>query len=182
MDDIARELGKSKKTIYVHFPNKKALVQRTLIHHLKQKEKDVTTIRQHTENAIDEWYKVFEYNCRMISEYHASVIFDLQKYYPSSWKIFERHKHEFIYSAVYENILRGMKEGLYREDLNANIVARFYIYKIEIVADRSLFPESKDDPTTVLNEFTSYHMHGIVSKKGLLYIDKYQNLNYANPI
>jgi len=171
MDDIARELGHSKKTLYVHFPTKLKLVDRIMQHHLDRERSSIQSLRAKAANAIDEWLLIFEHNCRFISTMHPSVIHDLQKYYPKAWSRFKEYKQEFIRHVVMENMDRGRNEGLYRADADPDIISKVYIHRLEMFADNRLFPESKYSKATVYATYSMYHLRGLVSMKGLDYLE-----------
>ena len=174
MDDIARELGISKKTLYVHFPNKNSLVKKVMTFHLRHREHECSAIHTASKNAIEEMYEVYLSNCKFFREFNASAIYDLQKYYPSGWELFTNHKDDFIYSMVLDNLQRGIEEGLYRKDFNPDVIAKLYVARIELMMDSRLFPESEFQRNDVMNEFLLYHLRGIASEKGIKYIEQHK--------
>lgn len=172
MDDIARELGRSKKTLYQYFANKEVLVNRIMDQHLRQEELLLQQIRDESANAMDEWHKIFDHNCKFLSSMNPSVIFDLRKYHTEAWSMFHDYKREVIGSVVMENMRRGKREGLYRNDIDENILSRIYVFRLEMFADGSLFPDNKFSRGEVLSAFVVYHLRGIASPKGINYLEK----------
>ncbi len=61
MDEIARELGMSKKTIYQYCENKAELIEKSMRAHIKKEECDLVLIEGKAKNAIDETLLMFEY-------------------------------------------------------------------------------------------------------------------------
>ncbi|MEM9929549.1 MAG: hypothetical protein AAF840_07010, partial [Bacteroidota bacterium] len=91
---------------------------------------------------------------------------DLQKYYPHIWKgQMEAHHEEFRQSMV-DNIERGMEEGLYRADLDAEIIATFYTGMMMLVVDTSIFPAHDRPLLTIVKQHGQYHLSGIVNQFG----------------
>jgi AcrR family transcriptional regulator len=172
MDDIARELGRSKKTLYQFFLNKEQLVTQIMERHIELEQRLLSAIREESLNAMDEWYRIFDHNCKFLSSMNPSVIFDLRKYHPDAWGLFDQYKHEVIRKIVGENMIRGKVEGLYRDDLDENILSWIYVYRLEMFADGSLFPSSERSRAEVLKEFVVYHLRGIASPKGINYLEK----------
>ena len=170
MDDISRDLGISKKTLYQFFDNKLDIVEKVLKYHLEIREESIKAVADNASDAMDEWYQIFEQNCGLMRTFNPFIVYDLQKYYPSAWDLFIEHKNRFIFKVVSENLQRGISEGLYRKNLNVNIVTRLYVSKLEVLMDRSVFPETEFERTDVLNEYVQYHLRGVASSKGLEYI------------
>ena len=115
MDEIARQLGISKKTLYKYASDKKELVTKAVQLAIDDEESLLTEMHQANGNAID---KIFAINT-MISEklqsIQPAVIFDMQKYYPEAWAIMEEHKSVFIHNQIKENLAEGINQGLYRK-------------------------------------------------------------------
>jgi TetR/AcrR family transcriptional regulator, cholesterol catabolism regulator len=172
MDDIAREMGISKKTLYQFVADKSELVTKVMEEHFKRERCNVEELLQQSKNAIDELFQVMENVKYQIKEIHPSIHYDLQKYYPDGWKIFCDHRNSFVYSCVKQNIERGIEQGLFRNDFNVDIVTRIYISRLDIVFNAELFPADKFIFTDVHKEMVFYHMRAILSPKGLKYLEK----------
>ena len=91
MDDIARELSISKKTIYKYFDDKSDLVNQVMQFHLDNDKRLVAEFSKNDFNAIDQMFEIAKNTTRNIKEIHPSSYFDLQKYYPLAWENFVRH-------------------------------------------------------------------------------------------
>ncbi|HET6242939.1 MAG TPA: TetR/AcrR family transcriptional regulator [Bacteroidia bacterium] len=178
MDDIARNLGLSKKTLYKSFKDKADLVYKVLENYLEEDKKALNSICLLKYNAIDEMYAITKHVGEQIKDIHPSIHFDLEKYYPQAWQIFINYKLNFIFSCVKANLEKGIEEQLYRENLNAAIIAKIHISRIEAIFDSNIFPVSEFRFTDVHNQVMRYHIRGIASEKGLKYmIKKYKNTN-----
>jgi hypothetical protein len=71
---------------------------------------------------------------------------------------------------MHANMIKGMEEGLYREDLKPDIMAKIYLTKMDAVFDGELFPPSVVSFADVYMELFRYHIRGIASEKGIAYL------------
>ena len=124
MDDVARELGMSKKTLYQSFSNKDELILEVTKSHIAEEKKEFGDIHSESSDAIDELQQLTVCMRKHMANLNPSLLFDLQKYHPSSWQMFLDFKATFIQSQVRENIERGIEEGVYRSSLNADVLAK----------------------------------------------------------
>jgi len=170
MDDISSHLGISKKTLYQYVDDKKDLVKKGLTLLIEHEKQMLCNANEDSETAIDELIGVTKCVSSEIGEMHPSVIFDLQKYHPSAWKLMEDHKKDFIYNMMLENLKRGIKEGYYRENINPVVIANIYIGMI----DNMLNPKNPKNKNTSMDklhtEIIRYHIKGIANDKGLDYL------------
>ena len=97
MDDISRELKISKKTLYKFVTDKQDLVVKVMTAECKGDECLFTKITADSKNAIDELLNITVHLGQKVQEIHPSIHFDLEKYYPDAWEIFNKHKGTFVY-------------------------------------------------------------------------------------
>lgn len=166
MDDIANELKMAKKTIYKYALNKEDLIVRSLAWHLEQDKAMLEGIAKNSKDAIEEMIQVISCVNEMLSQIHPSIHYDMEKYYPRAYKLMLEHKEIHIYGIMLQNLNRGKKEGLYRKDLNAEIIARMYALNSDKVFDAQTFPSTSFKFTDVYMEYVTYHMRGITTPKG----------------
>ena len=182
MNDIAREIGISKKTLYLHCSDKEDLLIKSFAHHFRCEEDFQNRIVSKNLNAIDEIFEVSKHVSEMLKTIHPSVHYDLRKYYPEAWKIFSEYRKNFMLKCVSDNMEKGKKEGLYRANLNIPIVARIHISRVDIVFDGELFPANQFNFAEVFFEMIRYHIRGIASPKGIEYfMDKIKTIDPTNP-
>jgi len=175
MDEIARQLGVSKKTLYKYASDKKELVSKAVQLAIDEEESLLSEMHEANGNAID---KIFAINT-MISEklqsIQPAVIFDMQKYYPEAWAIMEEHKSVFIHNQIKENLEEGIKQGLYRNNMNPELVTRIYITLINSIFDSPLYSLSNHSFKETHTEVARYHLRGITNKKGVEYMQQMFN-------
>lgn len=176
MDDIAEQLAMSKKTLYKWFENKDELVNAVIGNYLETNQCGCNAITEDAKDAVDELLTIVEYNRRIFSELHPSVFFDLQKFYPKAWSLFNEFKLDFILTKVKANICRGIKEGLFRSDLNVEVMARLRLAQIEIVFNHDIFPPGKFNVPQVQMDCLEHFLLGIATLKGHKLLNKYKQI------
>jgi len=172
MDDAARELGISKKTLYLYFKDKDELVKKVVEYQMNMQQDDMKKLVMQKVNAIEELLMVSKLISNFLKQTSLTATYDLQKYYPEIWKNITMNRRDHIYKRISENMKRGIKEGLYRDDLNIDIIARFYLFRIEMTHTFDLIVENKYSFEEIFNTFFNYHIRGIANKKGIEYLEK----------
>ncbi len=152
MDDLARHMGMSKKTLYQVVSDKAELVARGIQCYLDNDHCELEQIHTESENAIEEMFLIAQRVSEHLRKMHPSIMFDLEKYYPKAFQLFEEYKMKVLMSSVARNIENGIKQGLYRDNVNIPIVAGIYIGRMDLMFDQQLFPASKYSPTDVYFE------------------------------
>lgn len=176
MDDIASHLGISKKTIYQYYEDKEGLILALTSLELGCQEKDMHEIRKHSQNAIDEIMQVMGLMAKMMNKISPSVFYDMQKYYQDAWKRFKEFKSKQMIGFVEENLRRGVKQELYRKDLQIKILARLRIEEVELGYNPEIFPPDQFNISDVQISLLDHFLHGIVTLKGHRLINKYKQL------
>ncbi|MCB9262937.1 MAG: TetR/AcrR family transcriptional regulator [Flavobacteriales bacterium] len=171
MDDISQELGISKKTLYQYVADKKELVRLSLQHHLESDSEVCSSVMESTENAIQQLLDLARHLAMHFKELNPSTIYDIQKYYPSCWKLFHEHREGFILNQVSRNLERGIKSGLYRKEINPEMVSRIYISLIDASVNLQTFPSKLFNQVDVYMQIMAYHLHAIMSDKGREYYE-----------
>jgi AcrR family transcriptional regulator len=183
MDDIARHLGISKKTLYQSFSDKANLVSQGIQAHMNEEAAAICAIQEKSENAIEEMFLIAQHVSQHLQSMHPSILFDLEKYYTAAFGKFNEYKTQIIMSCIAKNIEEGIEQGLYRENINIPIVAGLYVGRMDIIFDQQLFPAIKYSPKDVYFEAIRYHIRGIASDEGMVYLkDKFNTLDTQHPI
>ncbi len=178
MDDLARELGTSKKTIYKYFKDKQELINEIISIKIEMDSSVCAGSIQYSENAIDELIKISQLVIEQFRNVNPTVFFDLQKYHPEAWSKIEEHKWKFVRSIIRENVERGMKENIYRNDLNPDIIANLYVSTTDNVMNVSIFPWPTYKFQEVFFEMIQLYINGMANDKGKVYLKK--RLNQQN--
>jgi len=174
MDDIARHLSVSKKTLYQHFEDKEDLVTQSFENFIERNKKQYESLTQRAANAIDELAKISICLRRDMTETNHSLLFDLQKYHPKAWSVWIEHKDKFIRESVVRNIKQGIEEGYYRSDINPEVMAAMRIETIPIVFDIRVFPQDKFNLADVQIQIYEHFVYGLCTEKGRKLYQKYK--------
>lgn len=177
MDDIARGLGISKKTLYKYVSDKNDLVKKAVSLTISEDHDIICNFKDQDGNAIDKIIRINEIISEKLQSVQPAVIFDLQRHYPEAWQIMQDHKRTFIYEIIKENLVSGIEEGLYRKSINPDIVAQIYITLTDSIFDSELFETTAKDYTAIHDQVVRYHLRGIASEKGVKYIKEFFNNN-----
>lgn len=170
MDDLARELKVSKKTLYKHFNDKESMISLIMENFISEEKDSIDQICNKSKNAIDEVLLINELLNEQLKDLSSSIHFDMEKYYRKAWDIFNDYKFDFIFNCVVNNINRGIKEGLYRKNIHPEIIAKIYVMRIDYIIDGDLFPQSEFTFIDVNDEVVKYHLGGLVNDKGMAYL------------
>ena len=178
MDDLALQMGISKKTIYTHFANKTELVEQSSLYVFSEISTGVATICNQQMNPIEELYEVKKFALVNLKNEKASPQYQLRKYYPKIHNQIIQKTFDMMQDCVLLNIKRGIEMGMYRENLDPEFVSRIYFAGVNSIKDDSLFPRQQF-PLVLLNDiYLEYHLRGIVTPKGRNVLNKIINSNH----
>ncbi len=172
MDDMARHMRMSKKTIYQFVKDKGDLVNKCMGNDCNLIQSKIEEVIAQNFNAIKENFEISKVVINELRNVHPSIFFDLEKYYPEAMKTMDKMRHEFIGTCVKVNLQRGIDEGLYRNDINVDIMTQLWMLRMNVIFDPSLFPMQEFHPKDVYLEMFVHHIRGIASAKGLKILDK----------
>ncbi|MEY8020203.1 TetR/AcrR family transcriptional regulator [Muriicola sp. SD30] len=166
MDDLAHEMGISKKTIYSHFDNKTKLVEACTLELFNTVSQGIDAICSLQKNPIEELYEIKKFAMKHLKDEKASPQFQLQKYYPKIHKTLRMKQFELMQNCVVDNVKRGIDMGIYRSSLNINFIARIYFSGVTSIKDHTLFPEDEFPQSQLMDDYLEYHLRGIVTPQG----------------
>lgn len=172
MDDIANELAISKKTIYKFFKNKQELVEETvsLVHETMHKE--IFCICDKGYNAIEENFEIKNMFKNMFKNSDDSPMFQLEKYYPDTYHKMMVSEFDMFKDCILTNIKKGIKEGLYRANINENLITKFYFSLAMSVHNSNLHTYNKNTLNKLETSVLEYHTRAIATLKGLKILEK----------
>ncbi len=170
MDDMSRHLGISKKTLYQFVKDKEDLVKKSVNHFCNKEDEEIRHICAQGMNAVDESLEIMKWVLSVLQQVHPSVNYDLEKYHPAIAREMKENRHRAVYDCMRMNMKKGQKEGYYRKDFNADVIAKLYIVRIDIIFDQTLFPMEEHNLGELYKEIFKYHIRGIASEKGLDYL------------
>ncbi|MEM9325746.1 MAG: TetR/AcrR family transcriptional regulator [Bacteroidota bacterium] len=178
MDDVAREVSMSKKTLYQYFTNKDGLVTAAAKSHIEQEKVEYAGIAEVAENAIDELRLIGDCMRKDLRDMNPSLLFDLQKFHREAWDAFLDFKNEFIRGNIEQNLQRGIAEGYYREDLDVRILSRFRVEQVQMIFDPRVFSTEEYSFLEVQMQLYHHFVYGLLTEKGRRLFNDY-NKNEA---
>lgn len=173
MDDIARELGISKKTLYQQVDNKSVLVQEIIETRHAEEQAEIKVYKKNAATAVEEMVLVARYIVDRMRVLSPSFRYDLEKYYPIIHKKLETFHHTFYLKKIEENIKKGKKEGLYRKNIDERIIARLFMGMMSIISQDQFFPVHEFPLDDLVRRSFIYHMRGIISPQGRIVLTEY---------
>jgi TetR/AcrR family transcriptional regulator, cholesterol catabolism regulator len=174
MDDIASGLGISKKTIYQFYQDKDSLVDDVIATLINHNQMCCDNDKLKSEDAIHEIFLAIDMMLEMFKSMNPSILFDMHKYYPNAFQIFLKHRDGYLFTVIKENIKRGIEEGLYRENLKVDVMARFRVESMMLPFNPEFQLKVKESLVGVEEEITIHFLYGLVSPKGYKLALKYQ--------
>ncbi|WP_184550359.1 TetR/AcrR family transcriptional regulator [Mucilaginibacter sp. FT3.2] len=176
MDDIARHLGMSKKTIYQFFKDKNELVTALTKKKLKEDEEQMLEFISKSANVIEEMMNMTKCSEEMFSRINPIVIHDLQKYHPEAWGEFQKFKSEVLVSTLEELLTKGIKQGYIRPEIDVKIVARMRVNTVELGFNTTIFPVAEFNTWKIQVQFLDHFNYGICTLKGYKLLNQYRNI------
>jgi TetR/AcrR family transcriptional regulator, cholesterol catabolism regulator len=175
MDDLAKKLGCSKKTLYVYYDNRHDLVFKVIKQNMDDHYSEVQAVLDQNLNPIDEIFLLNQLDLKKVKNIHPSAQYDLKKYYPDAWGVFDRVIKQHGFEQTLNNLKKGIKDGVYRKEINPEILARILAEKIELIFNGNLFQSHLISFTQVYTEMMTHYMLGVVSETGRTYFLKHHS-------
>ena len=175
LDDIAKRLGISKKTIYQHFADKEEIICQVITQHFNgtKNEAECELIGAH--NPVEEVLRMSEVVRKHANGVNTSLFFDIQRHYPKAWTIYKQFKEEYILASIRDNLQRGLEQGLYRADIDLEIMSRLRLECIQLGFNDEAFPPDKFKLVDVQLQLLHNFIRGILTEKGFTIYNQYNH-------
>lgn len=174
MDEVAKDLGISKKTIYQFYEDKDALVEAVIHLETSESQNRCSLFKEKSENALQELFLSMDMMLALLAKIHPSVIHDIEKYHPKANQKYKDFKNKYLYTIIKDNLVRGIEEGIYREDIDVEILTSFRLITSFIIFNPAAFPNTQTSLPKLAAEITDHFIYGIISAKGLKLFTKYK--------
>lgn len=181
MDDVARELGISKKTLYAFVESKDDLVSKVMDRHMTSQCKVDEALHAESTDAVDEMVRVFRQIMAEFGQMKPNVVYEMQKYHREVWDRINDFQQGYILNMARQNLEWGRRDGLYRPDFDIETTARFYIAGAMSIFEEQYFPKPPYTFEGLFREFITNYLYSIVSEKGLVIL-KEKLKTGANPL
>jgi AcrR family transcriptional regulator len=167
MDDIAAEMGISKKTIYQHYSNKDQLVEASTMHLFETISCGIDQICALENNPVEELFLIKDFVMKNLKNESASPIYQLQKYYPKIHKTLMMRQFDKMGDCVIVNLEKGIAQGFFRKEMNTPLIARFYFAGMTSLKDTEIFNPEEFPSLSIQMAYLEYHLRGICTEKGI---------------
>ncbi len=175
MDDISKKLGISKKTLYTVIKDKNELIEKTSFSISDKVLSNINELLKKKLDPINELLEIENIVCETITSFNPSVIHQFQKYYPEIHTKLRNRQREAIIEMIKDNLRRGIDDGLYRKDLNIEIMAQLDYSTNFILINPDFFPAKEFEIKEIKHQYMIYHLRGIATSKGLSIIENKNN-------
>lgn len=180
MDDIANNLGMSKKTLYQYFADKDELVEAVVDGHINEVEGDCMNCRKDATDAIHEIFLTMEQIMEEFNNMNPMLLYDLEKFHFKAYQRFKDYKDKFLLQIIRSNIEWGIKDELYRADLNVDVLSKYRIESMLIPFNVAVFPPGKYNLAKTSEIMIENFTYGLATIKGHKLIQKYNEQRQKN--
>ena len=176
MDDIARHLAVSKKTIYQFYEDKTKIVDSLCNLSMQENECKFTELSETSKDPIHEMLEAAKHMTNVFSKINPVFFYDLQKFYPNAWKRFNEFKNGMVLNVLQKNLEEGIEKGYYRKDINVALMARYRMIQVDLILTPDVFLDSENSMAKINEVLLDHFMHGITTIKGHKLINKYKQI------
>jgi AcrR family transcriptional regulator len=177
MDDISKNLGISKKTIYQYFKDKKEIVNTITQQHLELEEKRFSSAATDSKDSIHELILVSQCLREAMKYMKMSLMKELQKFYPEAWVKYEDFKSNIMMDSICQVIKRGQSEGYFRATIDPELIATMRIEQVQSFIVENLYRKEKYSLPEVQLHLFDHFIHGLFTIKGHQLFNQYSNIN-----
>jgi hypothetical protein len=174
MDDISHELGISKKTLYQYVRDKDELVHRVMEFEMAEHRTRMVVSSDNGLNAIEQILEIGKCVAFMLKDYSPASEYDLKKYYPDLYTMFRELRRSHILKFISENLIKGKQEGIYRADVNVDIISKINVSLVDNMVDNEIITINEFLDPRFFYEYFIYHIRGIANEKGLAILESRQ--------
>lgn len=173
MDDIAKDVGISKKTIYQQFTDKDEIVYQVTLYRLDRNRDNVDCSRASASDPIGEMFFASAQIRKHIADMNPALVIDIQRHHPRAWKLFTDYRDKYVLESIRVNLLRGVEEGLYRPDIDVDVMARLRVELINMAFNAHAFPMDRLSMMDVQLQLLHHFIRGILTYKGFTIYNQY---------
>ena len=173
MDDIAKELSISKKTIYQYFKDKREIVNTITKMHLDVEENRFASQTEGSENTVHELIMVSQCLRESMQEMKVNIMNELQKFYPEAWRLYMEFKHNVMKNSIKDVIERGQKEGYFRQEIDPELISTMRMEQVQSFLMGNLYPKNQYTLTEAQMQLFDHFIHGLFTIEGHQLFNQY---------
>jgi len=172
MDDIAEKMSISKKTIYAFYKTKSKLVEACVMDVFNAISTGIDQICAIGNNPIEELFEIKDFVLNHLKSEQSSPLFQLKKFYPKFFEELQKKQFEVMSECVQDNLNKGIKAGLFRDNMDIDFITRIYFSGITMIKDIEIFPKGINNMQELQTQYLDYHIRAIATKKGITELEK----------
>jgi len=172
MDDIAEKMSISKKTIYAFYKTKSKLVEACVMDVFNAISTGIDQICAVGNNPIEELFEIKDFVLNHLKSEQSSPLFQLKKFYPKFFEELQKKQFEVMSECVQDNLNKGIKAGLFRDNMDIDFITRIYFSGITMIKDIEIFPKGINNMQELQTQYLDYHIRAIATKKGITELEK----------
>lgn len=171
MDDISREAGVSKRTIYENFHDKDDLLRHCLLHLDGLYSREHEEVIAKADNIVQMVFGLMKLGIRVFNQINPLFFEDLRRYHTKVWKEIYKVRREKQKAQTLTILRKGINQGVFRKDIHLEIVTILLIEQLKIMPDKTIFPADKFSQSVVFENVIINFFRGIATRKGMEMID-----------
>ena len=172
MDDISRSLGMSKKTLYQYVKSKEDLIEKLFYYDEMRWDEEMAILKVDELNAIEILIQVSLKVFDEMGKFGPKIKFELKKYYEPIFQQFMIRKQNHIFSQISKNIEKGIAQGLYRSDVNIELIAGLYVRNLVMMHNNDFCFAENITFEEVFQVLFESHIRAISTPEGIAYFEK----------
>lgn len=167
MDDLAHDLGMSKKTLYEFFPGKMDLLRATTRLRNESCERELSAISAEKLDFFARARKTFGYVAQMYSRLTPAYLTDLRRNAPEVWAEIQAFRRGRVRAYMLELLEQGVNQGVLRKDLDRESLVRLYLTMTSALLNPELSGWTAGEPIAPLFEtFVRVYFEGLITESG----------------
>jgi AcrR family transcriptional regulator len=167
MDQLADELGMSKKTLYAHFSSKTALLQAVLLAKFREIESEIAAIAaQCPSNFMAGLHGFLACVQRQTAEIQPPFVRDVGRDAPELFRMIEQRRRELIERHFGKLLSEGRRQGLIRKDVPVRLILEMLLSMVQSIMNPPKIAELDLTPRTGLTAILTVVLEGVLTAEG----------------
>jgi len=173
MDQIAGQLGISKRTLYENFKDKNELLTDGIVHFRGIMQAESLEIIKRSDNVIESLYYIGKHGEEMRKSVNPSFFEDIRKYHPDIHSMISDKSRNREYSIMNTMIMKGINDGVFKKGLKPGIVNEFWHEIMNVFMNEEIFPRNQYSQEDLVKNIIMPYLLGISTEKGQTLIKQY---------